>query len=287
MTLPSQVAAFARDIRLEHTVFALPFALIGALAAARGLPDGRTIFWVVVAMATARTAAMGWNRVADARFDAANPRTADRAMPAGRLSPGVALGLVAVSACVFLVAAWRLNPLAARLAPAALAIVLGYSFTKRATALSHLFLGMALSCAPAGGWIAVAGRLDPPALWLVAAVTAWVAGFDVIYATADEAFDRAAGLRSIPAAIGTPAALRVSAALHAATVAALAGFGAATGAGAAWGAGVAAAAGLLGWEHLLVRRAPARLPTAFFTANAWVGAILLAAYAADLRIAAW
>src|SRR5689334_16715736 len=202
-------------IKFEHSVFALPFALTGALLAFReshsaGRQFAGKLLWIVVAMVGARSAAMAFNRILDAEIDARNPRTRSRHIPAGILSTGFACGFTAVSVAIFLLAAWALNPLCLKLAPAALAIVFFYSYTKRFTALSHLVLGFSLGIAPAAAWIAVAGGLDPRILWLTAAVMFWTAGFDVIYSCQDYEFDAAESLFSLPRRVGITAALRVS-----------------------------------------------------------------------------
>src|SRR5690242_9494662 len=194
-------------IKFEHSVFALPFALTGALLAFRDSGYhtenlGRTLAWIAVAMVGARSAAMAFNRLVDAEIDARNPRTKMRHLPAGSLSRGFAWGFVAVTSLLFFVAAWALNPLCLKLAPAALAIVFFYSFTKRFTSFSHLVLGFSLGIAPAAAWIAVRGMLDPRILWLTAAVTCWTAGFDIIYSCQDYAFDSEEGLFSIPRVLG-------------------------------------------------------------------------------------
>jgi 4-hydroxybenzoate polyprenyltransferase len=255
-------------IRFSHTVFALPFALLAALAAAGGVPPWPVLGWILVAMIGARTAAMAFNRIADARIDAANPRTAGRPIPSGRVSVATAWWLVAAGAAALVAAAWRLNPLCLALSPVALAWVLCYSFAKRFTALSHLWLGIGLGIAPVGAWAAVRGAIDFPAVVLAAAVAAWVAGFDTLYSLQDEAFDRAAGLHSLPALLGARGALAAARVLHVAALAGLAAFAALVGAG--WGlwAGVAAAGVLLAWQHTLVSPGRLeRLDTAFFTAN--------------------
>src|ERR1700688_4411895 len=202
-------------IKFEHTLFALPFAFMGMLLAARGWPPWRTMGWIVVAMVGARSAAMGWNRLVDRRIDAANPRTAGRALPAGQVTPAFVAGFVAASAALLAVAAWQLNPLALALSPVALAILLLYSYTKRFTWASHLVLGLSLAGAPLGAWIAVRGDVAAPPLALGGAVLLWVAGFDVLYALQDVDFDRRAGLFSVPARFGVRAALWLSALLHA------------------------------------------------------------------------
>jgi len=196
-------------IKWEHSIFVLPFALTGAMLAAGGWPSASKILWIVVCMVSARSAAMAFNRWADAGIDAANPRTATRAIPAGFLSRGFVGGFTLVMAAIFILAASRLNHLALLLAPLALAIVMGYSYTKRFTRWSHLFLGLAMGIAPSAAWIAVRGTLDPRILLLTAAVLFWGAGFDVLYACQDFEHDRKVGLNSIPAAVGIPAAFWV------------------------------------------------------------------------------
>jgi 4-hydroxybenzoate polyprenyltransferase len=272
-------------IKFEHTLFALPFALMGMLLAAEGLPEGRIVLWIVVAMVGARSAAMGWNRLVDREIDAANPRTAKRALPAGLVTPGFVTLFVVASLALLLLAAWRLNPLCLALSPLAIAILLGYSYTKRFTWAAHLALGLALAGAPLGAWIAVTGRFAPTPFVLAAAVLTWVAGFDIFYALQDESFDRARGLASIPARFGAVAALVISAALHVATLAFLAAlpFVYAPGLGGAFWAGVAGCATLLAYQHVVVRPGDlSRLNAAFFTANGLLAAGLLAATALDL-----
>ena len=274
-------------VKLAHTVFALPFALIAALAAARGLPPWPVVGWIVLAMAGARTAAMAFNRLADHSLDAANPRTAARALPAGRLRRPFARVLVAGGAAALFFAAWRLNPLCLALSPFALAWILGYSYSKRFTVLSHLWLGLGLGIAPVGAWLAVRGAFALAPVVLAVAVTAWVAGFDVLYALQDEAFDRAAGLHSLPARWGAGRAIAAARALHAVAGLAFASFAWMIGAG--WGLwlGVAAAAALLVWQHSLV--APGclgRLDTAFFTANGALSLLMFALYLLDMMVRA-
>src|SRR5271154_2511717 len=244
-------------IKFEHSVFALPFALTGALLAfreshfdARGF--GWKLLWIAIAMVGARSAAMAFNRILDADIDARNPRTRMRHIPAGILSVRFAWGFVMVSALVFLLAARALNPLCLKLAPLALAVVFFYSFTKRFTAFSHLILGFSLGIAPAAAWIAVSGSLDPRILWLTAAVTFWTAGFDIIYSCQDYEFDSNAGLFSLPRRLGIARALQVSQMLHVAMIACLGMLSTAFGLGALSWAGIAAIVALLLYEHSLV-----------------------------------
>jgi 4-hydroxybenzoate polyprenyltransferase len=272
-------------IKYEHTLFALPFAFLGMVLAAEGWPAWRTVGWIVVAMVGARSAAMGFNRLADRDIDAENPRTADRALPAGKVSPGFVAAFVAVSAAVLVVAAWRLNPLALKLSPVALLVTLGYSYTKRFTALSHLVLGLALAGAPMGAWIAVRGDLAPTPFVLAGAVLCWVAGFDVLYALQDREFDRGRGLRSIPAALGEVGALGVSGLLHLAMLGLLVALAVVypPGLGAAYWVGVAGCGLLLGYQHAIVRPGDlSRLNAAFFQANGVLAVWLFAATAWDV-----
>lgn len=283
MTPYAAVRDAAGLVRFSHTVFALPFALIAMLAATHGLPAPATVAWIIVAMIGARTAAMAFNRIADRRFDAVNPRTAARHLPAGRVSPAFAWSLVGGGSALVLIAAWRLNPLCLALAPLALAWLLAYSFTKRFTALSHLWLGLSLGLAPVGAWLAVRGRFDVAPLILAAAVTGWVGGFDVLYSLQDEAFDRRIGLFSLPARIGATRAILVARLFHAGAAIGFAAFAWTIHAGVGLWIGVAAAAILLIWQHSLV--APGRLErldTAFFTANGTLSLAMLALYVLDM-----
>ncbi|MCA1565527.1 MAG: putative 4-hydroxybenzoate polyprenyltransferase [Acidobacteria bacterium] len=267
-------------IKIEHTLFALPFALLGAVLAARGLPPVRQLLWITVAMVGARSAAMAFNRIADHKYDAANPRTSGRAIPAGLLSLKFAWAFTLASAALFFVAASMLNRLTLLLAPVALASVLLYSYTKRFTSLSHLALGWCLCIAPAGAWIAVRGAIDSPVpLLLSLVVLLWTAGFDVLYACQDYDFDRRAGLRSIPARVGIPAALRISRLLHAGAFAALVALYSAATPGALALVGVVATGVLLVYQHSLVRADDlSRLNAAFFTTNAFVSVILFVTF---------
>ncbi|HEX7772386.1 MAG TPA: UbiA-like polyprenyltransferase, partial [Pyrinomonadaceae bacterium] len=267
-------------IKFEHTLFALPFALTGTLLAARGWPAGRTLFWIVVAMVGARSAAMAFNRIADRNFDARNPRTASRAIPAGLLSVGFVWAFTIAAAALFLLAAAMLNRLTLILAPVALGCVLLYSFTKRWTQFSHLVLGACLSIAPTGAWIAVRGEIGSPVpLLLSLVVLLWTAGFDVLYACQDYEFDRKEGLRSIPARFGISRALWIARTLHAAAFFALVWLFVITGLGPVAFVGVIATGALLVYQHRLVRAGDlSRLNAAFFTTNAFVSVILLATF---------
>jgi 4-hydroxybenzoate polyprenyltransferase len=264
-------------IKIEHTLFALPFAFLGAVLAANGLPSPRQILWIIVAMVSARSTAMAFNRIADRNFDARNPRTATRALPAGLLSVGFVWAFTIISAAIFLLAAAMLNRLTLLLAPVALASVLLYSLTKRWTQFSHIVLGWCLSIAPTGAWIAVRGEIGSAIpLLLSLVVLLWTAGFDVLYACQDYDFDRREGLRSIPARAGIARALWIARALHVGAFLALVWLYAITGLGPLAFAGVIATGALLAYQHRLVRADDlGRLNAAFFTTNAFVSVILL------------
>jgi 4-hydroxybenzoate polyprenyltransferase len=269
-------------IKFEHTVFALPFAFLGALASVRGLPPPETVGWILVAMVGARSAAMTFNRLADQDLDGANPRTRDRALPAGRVSRGGAMIFLGLAIVVFAYAAGRLGPLCWRLTPLALAVLLGYSFCKRFTALSHLVLGLSLAGAPLGAWIAVNGRVDPPAWFLALGVLTWTAGFDILYALQDLEFDQARRLHSIPARLGVPAALWLSRGLHLTALAAWAAFNLGLEAHILPWLGWAAVAGILVREQWVVRGGRLdRIDHAFFTLNSLVGLIFFAGHGAE------
>jgi len=267
-------------IKIEHTLFALPFAFLGAVLAAHGLPSPWQILWIVMAMVGARSAAMAFNRIADRNIDAQNPRTASRALPAGLLSVGFVWAFTVAAAALFLLAAAMLNRLTLILAPVALACVLLYSFTKRWTQFSHLVLGACLSIAPTGAWIAVRGEIGSAVpLLLSLVVLLWTAGFDVLYACQDYNFDREQGLRSIPARVGIQRALWTARCLHAAAFLALIWLFLITQLGPVAFAGVIATGALLIYQHRLVRADDlSRLNAAFFTTNAFVSVILLATF---------
>jgi 4-hydroxybenzoate polyprenyltransferase len=278
--------SFGRMIRFSHSVFALPFALSSAALAAQGHGlRGAQLGWILLAMVGARSAAMGFNRLADHAIDARNPRTAGRELPRGTLSRGEVWAFVLASALALVLAAAMLNPLCLALSPLALAIVCGYSYTKRFTALSHVFLGLALAVAPVGAWIAVRGRLDLTPLLLGLAVLAWVAGFDILYACQDAEFDRSEGLHSVPARLGVRRALVVARVLHVATVALLGSLFRVAPLHPVYLAGVGVVALLLAYEHSLVRHDDlSRLDAAFFTVNGWIGVLYLAAVIAALTL---
>jgi 4-hydroxybenzoate polyprenyltransferase len=270
-------------IKVEHSVFALPFAMIGALLAARGWPTAFQIFWIVVAMIGARSAAMSFNRLIDRHIDARNPRTAQRALPAGLLSARFVAGFALLSSALLVFAAYQLNPLAFRLSPVALVVLFLYSYTKRFTVFSHLILGFCLGMAPAAAWIAIRGTLSPTILLLTAAVTLWTAGFDILYACQDIDFDRRTGLHSVPQRWGIARALQVSAAMHALMVLLLVGLARAEQLGWLSLAGVAVTAALLTYEHRLVKPFDlTRLNAAFFSINGWIGILLMLFWGVDI-----
>jgi 4-hydroxybenzoate polyprenyltransferase len=275
-------------IKFEHSVFALPFALTGALLAVR--EDGFEtaglavkLVWIVVAMVGARSAAMAFNRLLDQDIDARNPRTATRHLPAGLLGRGFAWAFTAVSAAIFLLAAWQLNELCLKLAPLALAVVMGYSYTKRFTSLSHVVLGIALGIAPSAAWVAIRGTVDWRTLWLTAAVMLWTAGFDIIYSCQDTDFDRRAGLFSLPSRLGTGPALMLSRVMHLGMLFCLAALVQSFQLGGIAMAGVALVAALLAYEQSLVSPTDfSRVNAAFFTVNGYVSVLFFFFWAADI-----
>ena len=272
-------------IKWEHSIFALPFALCGAMLAAGGLPAWRQLAWIVVAMVSARSAAMAFNRLADASIDAANPRTATRALPVGELTPAFVSTFVLVGCGIFVLAASQLNRLTLMLSPVALAVILLYSYSKRFTRWSHLFLGFALGIAPAAAWIAVRGSLDPRILLLTAAVTFWVGGFDVIYACQDHDYDRSHDLHSLPRYLGIRNALVVARLFHIVMLGLLVVLVVVFGLGKFAAAGVIAVAVLLLYEHMLVRHDDlSKLNAAFFTMNGVISVIFLLFVASDLLL---
>jgi 4-hydroxybenzoate polyprenyltransferase len=269
----SLLVRYANFVKLPHTLFALPFALLGVLAAAHTAPvTWRTVGLVVLAFSSARWVAMGFNRIADRRFDALNPRNRHRELPQGALTVGQAWASVAVAAVLFVTASWAINPLCGWLSPLALAWVMAYSVMKRYTYWPHLWLGVSLAIAPVGGYLAVTGRWSEP-WWLLfvitLAVATWVAGFDIFYALPDERFDRDTGLRSAVVRLGVPRAILLAKLLHGVTIPALALFGWRAGFGWVYLAGVGVAAAILAYEHQLVKPHDlSRLDDAFFTMNA-------------------
>jgi 4-hydroxybenzoate polyprenyltransferase len=273
-------------IKWEHSIFALPFALTAAILAARGLPAFRTIAWILVAMVAARSSAMAFNRWADADLDSANPRTSTRAIPAGLLSRQFVLGFTILTALVFVLAAAQLNRLTLYLSPIVLLVLFSYSYMKRVTRWSHFVLGLALGIAPSAAWIAVTGSLDPRIIVLTAAVTLWVGGFDVLYACQDFDHDRAAGLYSLPQALGIPAAFWAARIMHLAMLAMLCWFALLFQFHLAGWLGIAAVALLLAYEHSLVSpRDLRRLNAAFFTMNGVIATVFLLFVALDIWIA--
>lgn len=272
-------------IKWEHSVFALPFALTGAMLAAGGWPTARTTLLIIVCMVLARSAAMAFNRLVDSDLDAVNPRTAMRALPAGHLSPGFAGGFVVVTATLFVLACAMLNHLTLLLSPVALLVVFAYSYTKRFTRWSHLVLGLALGIAPSAAWIAVRGSLDPRIVVLTGAVLLWVAGFDVLYSCQDFEHDREAGLNSVPQAFGVVAAFWIARAMHLGMIALLAWLLVLFGLGKIAAAGVLVAAALLLYEHLIVSpRDLRRLNAAFFTMNGVISVLFFVFVAADVLL---
>jgi 4-hydroxybenzoate polyprenyltransferase len=272
-------------IKWEHSIFALPFALTGAVLAADGWPRLMVLVWIVVCMASARSAAMAFNRLVDARLDAANPRTAMRALPAGQLNSGFVGGFVAISATVFLIAAGMLNRLTIELAPLALAVVLGYSYMKRVTRWSHLVLGLALGIAPSAAWIAVRGSLDPRIVVLSAAVLLWVGGFDVLYACQDFEHDRQVGLNSVPQAFGLASAFWIARGMHVGMLGLLMWLVHLFGLGWIAEAGIGVVAALLLYEHSIVSPGDLRrMNAAFFTLNGLISATFFGFFAADVLL---
>jgi 4-hydroxybenzoate polyprenyltransferase len=278
--MAKRIKTILEMIKFEHSVFALPFALTGALLAARatqhGWPTLRQILWIVVAMVAARSAAMTLNRIADLRYDRENPRTKQRALATGAISVQFAWFFTFVAVAVFFIAAWQLNPLALKLAPLAIAILFFYSYTKRFTNWSHLFLGFALGISPAAAWIAITGSLDLRMLILCAAVTLWVGGFDVLYACQDVEYDQRAGLFSIPKKFGIANALHIARGMHIGVIALLSWLAFSFGLPwPAW-AGIAVVASLLGYEHSLVKADDlSKLDAAFFTVNGYISMLFL------------
>ncbi len=283
MAVLQNLSVTLQMIKWEHSIFALPFALCGAMLAAGGVPTPHQLVWIVVAMVAARSAAMAFNRLADAAIDGANPRTSTRALPAGRLTPAFVATFVVLSSAIFIIAAAQLNRLALWLSPVALAVLLLYSYTKRFTRWSHLVLGFALGIAPSAAWIAVRGSLDPRILLLTAAVTFWVGGFDILYACQDFDFDRVRGLHSIPRSIGIGGALWVARFFHFVMLLLLIAFLTVFGLGKLALAGIVVVAILLVYEHSLVRADDLRkLNAAFFTMNGVISVVFFGFVAADI-----
>jgi 4-hydroxybenzoate polyprenyltransferase len=272
-------------IKFEHSVFALPFALVGAMLAVRGWPTWRQLVWLIVAMLGARSAAMTFNRLADLKFDALNPRTRARALPAGRLSRRFAWSFTALSCLALALAAYELSPLAFKLSPLAIALLLLYSYTKRFTLLTHLALGICDGLAPVAAWIALRNEVSASALVLGAAVAFWVGGFDLIYACQDVDFDRRVGIHSVPQRYGIGAALAASAAAHLVTVALLLMVVRMEHLGVIALAGALVMAALLAYEHTLVKPSDlSRLNAAFFMVNGYISLLFFVTWAGDLLI---
>ena len=286
MALFRSIATTLEMIKWEHSVLTLPFGLTGAVLAARGIPNLHTSIWIVVALVAARSAAMAFNRLADAAIDAANPRTRIRALPTGKLSKSFVAGFVVVTSAIFIVAAWELNPLAFYLSPVALAIIFLYSFTKRFTRWSHLALGLAMGIAPAAAWIAVRGSFDPRILILTAAVVFWGAGFDILYSCQDYEHDCSTLIYSVPKAFGIRAALAVARIFHLATVLLLTWMVIAFGLGKVAIGGLILVVLLLIYEHSLVKHNDlSRVNAAFFTMNGLISMAFLFFVAGDLLLA--
>ena len=286
MSDSSPIVTYGRMIRFSHSIFALPFALSGAaLAAAVGGITAAQVGWIILAMVAARSAAMGFNRLVDRHIDAANPRTAQRELPQGVVSPLAVWILVVFSAAALIGAAWKLNPLCLALSPVALFVVGGYSFTKRFTWGSHLVLGLGLGLAPLGAWIAVAGQFNPAPVLLGLAVMSWVAGFDILYSCQDHEYDKGVGLHSIPVRFGLVGALRLARLLHVMTIVFMLAVGTVAGMRWIYFAGVGAIMLLLVWEHQLVRPDDlTKVNTAFMTANSIISVAYFAFTLTDLLL---
>lgn len=276
---------FLEMIKFSHTIFALPFALTGAVLAARGLPTGYQIFWILVAMVGARTTAMGLNRLIDADIDARNPRTAGRAIPAGLIGKGTVVAFIVFSVLVMLYAAFMLNRLCLYLAPVALFFLVLYSYCKRFTALAHVVLGVCLGAAPIGAWIAIRGDVALPVLFLGLAVLFWVAGFDILYALQDLEFDRQSGLHSIPVHLGIAGSLWTARVFHLVMLGLLAGVWSTLGLGMIFLVGLLVTATMLGYEHWLLRGGNlAKLDAAFFNMNGYISVVIFLFTAADVLL---
>jgi len=279
----SKIVIFLEMIKFSHTIFALPFALTGALLAAGGIPSVRQIFWIILAMAGARTAAMAMNRLIDANIDARNPRTAGRAIPSGRIGKGITLFFIIAATALMLISAAMLNPLCLKLSPVALFFLWLYSYCKRFTSLAHVVLGICLAAAPVGAWAAIRGSIDPPALLLGSAVLFWVAGFDILYALQDLEFDRTAGLHSIPVLLGVNGSLRTARIFHTIMIGLLFTLFNFMRLGTFFLAGILVAAAMLLYEHWLLRDGNLdKLDAAFFNMNGYISVAIVIFTAADL-----
>jgi 4-hydroxybenzoate polyprenyltransferase len=280
-----KITIFLEMIKFSHTIFALPFALTGALLAAGGLPGGLQLFWIIMAMVGARTAAMGLNRLIDADIDARNPRTAGRAIPAGLIGKGATLVFIMASLALLLVAAARLNPLCLKLAPLAVFFLVLYSYCKRFTALAHVVLGICLAAAPIGAWIAIRGTVDTPALILGGIVLFWVAGFDILYALQDLEFDRTAGLHSIPVALGVNGSLWAARLFHLTMLLLLVWLFISLRLGGFFAAGICVATAMLLYEHWLLRKGDlTKLDAAFFNMNGYISVAILVFTALEVLV---
>lgn len=281
-----RVHVFLDAIKFEHTIFALPFAYLGMVLAARGWPTWHQFIWITMAMVAARTLAMSVNRVADLYYDARNPRTANRPLVRGELTPAQVWAIALLSLALFFLAAWQLNPFVLKLAPVAAIFLIGYSYTKRFTWLTHWWLGLTDGAAAAGAWAAITGNLNSLTPWLLwGAVTFWIAGFDLIYACQDVAFDREAGLYSVPARFGIAAALRLAKACHVVTLLSLVATGWVEGLGWPYWLGLVAVAGLLAYEHSLVKADDlSKVNVAFFTVNGYISVIAFLATFAGIFV---
>jgi 4-hydroxybenzoate polyprenyltransferase len=286
MSIVTRITVFLEMIKFSHTIFALPFALTGALLAARGVPAWPQLFWIVMAMVGARTAAMAMNRLIDAEIDAKNPRTATRAIPAGLLGKGTVILFIVLAVALMLYAAARLNPLCLKLAPVALFFLVLYSYCKRFTAFAHIVLGLCLGAAPVGAWVAIRGTIDLPVVLLGLAVLVWVAGFDILYALQDLEFDRRTGLHSIPVRLGVNGSLWLSRLFCLLTVVLLLAVHQLLGLGGFFLAGVGVATLLLAYEQWLLRGGDlSRLDLAFFTMNGYVSIAVFVGTLLDVLIA--
>ncbi|MBU1138951.1 MAG: putative 4-hydroxybenzoate polyprenyltransferase [Proteobacteria bacterium] len=273
-----KIAILLEMIKFKLTIFAMPFAFMGAFLAARGVPEGMTFLWVVLAMIGARTCAMGFNRIVDAKFDKANPRTADRAIPSGAVNMKEAWTMVILAGFLFFFAAWSLNPLTLKLAPFALGLTLFYSLTKRFTSFCHLILGVALAFSPLGGWVAVQGSLNFFPWALSAGVLFWVAGFDTVYACLDAEFDRKAGLHSLPSRLGRRNAFRLAAAFHVLAFALFTLAGIQAGLNYVYYIGIVLTAGALLYQHMIVNPNDlSKIQVSFFSMNGFISLALFAA----------
>jgi 4-hydroxybenzoate polyprenyltransferase len=282
-TVLQKITVFMEMIKFAHTIFALPFALSGALLAARGMPSGAQLIFIALAMVGARTAAMAMNRLIDADIDAKNPRTANRAIPAGLLSKAAVLGAIILSVALLLWSAAMLNPLCLKLSPIALLFLVLYSYCKRFTSLAHIVLGICLAAAPIGAWVALRGTVELPAVVLGLIVLFWVSAFDMLYALQDLEYDRSAGLHSIPVALGVNGSLWLSRLFHIITVGLLVWLIVLLGLGPWFWAGSAAMAAMLFYEHWLLRGGDlTKLDAAFFTMNGYISLTFLVATAADV-----